>query len=386
MVLCLANVSCQTERMANILNILGGISPNAISSTALKIKEYFKSHTCTTAIYDDYDEDIADVLEDFNIDYIFLGDSLSRATFNLSKLLTTNTYGWDIIHIYGAAIDQLPIPALYSEATKTDLIIRYNGYHQSESYWKQKIIDLAELYMIKRSDKLVFNAEAQMNDILSRHNVSHSNKVYIIPPGIPEDWFNPVDNPQLDELRNEYNISDKSFIIGSCLTPRPVKRIDRSLHIIKRLSERYDIEYIIVGDSEYVPHYKRLAKSMGISDSVNWVGKYHSRELSRIYSLFDVTIMTSEVEGFGQSITESYLCNTPCVAFDIGGMSDQIIHGDTGYLANQDNTSEFESYVEKYIENPDLKEQFGRRGREYVERNFTLSQAAKKYDLMLQNQ
>jgi len=32
------------------------------------------------------------------------------------------------------------------------------------------------------------------------------------------------------------------------------------------------------------------------------------------------------------SLTESYLCETPCVAFDVGGMSDQIVNGETGYL------------------------------------------------------
>jgi glycosyltransferase involved in cell wall biosynthesis len=56
-------------------------------------------------------------------------------------------------------------------------------------------------------------------------------------------------------------------------------------------------------------------------------------ELRRLYSLVDVVVVPSRVEGLPQTATEAISCGTPVVGFSIGGLID-IVHDDkTGFLA-----------------------------------------------------
>jgi len=77
------------------------------------------------------------------------------------------------------------------------------------------------------------------------------------------------------------------------------------------------------------------------------------------------------------SLTESYLCETPCVAFDVGGMSDQIVNGETGYLVEPYDTNSFVTALERLVTDPEQRAEFGIRGREYVQKRFTLERVSK---------
>jgi len=55
--------------------------------------------------------------------------------------------------------------------------------------------------------------------------------------------------------------------------------------------------------------------------------------LSLVYSAVDVTATPSRQEAFGQVCQESLVCGTPVVAFATGGHAEQIVHEETGYLA-----------------------------------------------------
>jgi glycosyltransferase involved in cell wall biosynthesis len=149
--------------------------------------------------------------------------------------------------------------------------------------------------------------------------------------------------------------------------------------IIDQLASKLNVELVIVGESDYVNKYKRIASNRGIDDHVTWTGQIHASKLAPFYTLFDVCIMTSELESFGLSISESYLCETPCVAFDVGGMREQIKHAETGFLSPPDNIDIFTKYVRLLLENDLLRNQFGRRGRDYVQQHYTLDAAADEY-------
>ena len=56
-------------------------------------------------------------------------------------------------------------------------------------------------------------------------------------------------------------------------------------------------------------------------------------ELRRLYSLVDVVVVPSRVEGLPQTATEAISCGTPVVGFSIGGLIDIVHDAKTGFLA-----------------------------------------------------
>lgn len=56
------------------------------------------------------------------------------------------------------------------------------------------------------------------------------------------------------------------------------------------------------------------------------------RLLAAAYAAADVTLVPSTVENLSNSILESMACGAPVVAYDSGGISDAVRHGETGWL------------------------------------------------------
>lgn len=98
------------------------------------------------------------------------------------------------------------------------------------------------------------------------------------------------------------------------------------------------------------------------------------REVSLLYSAADVFVAPSIQENLSNTVLESLSCGTPVVAFDIGGMSDMIKDGETGYLAKAFDTKEMALLIEKAIEKNKTFQ-----CREFIKENFSYSQISKSY-------
>jgi glycosyltransferase involved in cell wall biosynthesis len=231
------------------------------------------------------------------------------------------------------------------------------------------------------SSRVVFNSSAQKADILSTYGVSDGAHIEVIPPGVEQQYYGPDESG--DHLADAIGIDSSTKVIGSVITPRPVKRLDRAFGILATVAEDTDVLYVVVGDSEDRATYENMAEEKGVADRVHWAGYQEQTALAEWYALFDVTILTSEWESFGMSITESYLCETPCVAFDVGGMSDQIVDGSTGHLVEPYDLSAFAEAIEAVLSDPEQAAAFGKAGREYVRERFTLDSVATQYGALL---
>ncbi|MEX0729480.1 MAG: glycosyltransferase [Aquisalimonadaceae bacterium] len=67
---------------------------------------------------------------------------------------------------------------------------------------------------------------------------------------------------------------------------------------------------------------------------MQWLGHVHDDyTLAILYSAVDVMVVPSRQENLPQTATEAQSCGTPVVGFNAGGMSDAVVHGETGYLA-----------------------------------------------------
>lgn len=376
----------------HVLNLTGGISTNSAEQTARRLKYYFPSHKITCGIFERENPNFTRSAAERGINTKFFGPSITTLfedasllpgvgyINSLSHALRTNR-DFDLVHVYGGPLFHGPIGRIHSLTSRSPLVTRFNGYVPVPDSPIKRTIVRNIVGGLLESTRVVFNSHAQKSDTLSIYNVEDGEHIKVIPPGVDQRWFNPVDDT--DDCAYEVGIGKNTTVLGSVLTPRPVKRLDHAFEIVSNLDDERNIEYVILGDSSYVDRYKRLSKEKGIEDIVHWVGHKDEDELAQWYSLFDVTILTSEWESFGMSITESYLCGTPCVAFDVGGMSDQIIDHETGRLVDPYDIDEFVTAVGELLDEKGANE-FGERGLNYVGNRFTLREASKQYQEMVE--
>jgi glycosyltransferase involved in cell wall biosynthesis len=92
-------------------------------------------------------------------------------------------------------------------------------------------------------------------------------------------------------------------------------------------AQQFAAEAVIFGQSE-----PAIPPSAGLP--LRWMGCLNDEvTLALIYSAADVMVVPSRQESFGQTASEAQACGCPVVAFDCTGLTDVVVHGETGYLA-----------------------------------------------------
>ncbi|MFI8187659.1 glycosyltransferase family 4 protein [Streptomyces sp. NPDC085946] len=106
------------------------------------------------------------------------------------------------------------------------------------------------------------------------------------------------------------------------------KRVDLLLRLWERVRPVTGGRLVIVGDG---PERQRLERLAG--PGVEFAGHVPEAEKHRLLCAAWLLLHPSAVEGWGLVVTEAAARETPAVAFDVPGLRDSVVDGETGVLA-----------------------------------------------------
>ena len=118
-------------------------------------------------------------------------------------------------------------------------------------------------------------------------------------------------------------------------------------------------------------------------DRVTFLGFVPHVETPRYLSAFDVLVVPSETqpnwkEQFGRVITEAMASGTPVVGSSSGEIPNLIHQGDGGLVFPEKNVDELAGCLRSLMTQRELREKYAENGRNWVEREVSLSAVAKK--------
>ena len=114
---------------------------------------------------------------------------------------------------------------------------------------------------------------------------------------------------------------------------------------------------------------------------IGWLG--HA-ETSALYQQADIVAIPSIWhEPFGLVAVEAMAASRPVVASRSGGLSDIVRDGDTGLLVPPNDATALARALETLLDNPRLREQMGRRGREVAEEEYDWARIIERHYLPL---
>ncbi len=112
---------------------------------------------------------------------------------------------------------------------------------------------------------------------------------------------------------------------------RPVKHAGETVEVTARLkADGIPVKLLLVGDGPDRAPTEQLARRLGLTDDVRFLGKQDPIE--EILSIADVFLMPSGSETFGLAALEAMACGVPVVSSDIGGLPELNVDGETGFL------------------------------------------------------
>src|SRR6266404_2895656 len=111
---------------------------------------------------------------------------------------------------------------------------------------------------------------------------------------------------------------------------RPVKRVLDCIHILEQVRRSTPAHLLMVGDGPDRGPAEILARDLGVSRHVTFMGKQDHVE--RLLPLTHVLLLPSEMEAFGLAALEAMACGVPPVATRTGGVPELVTDRMDGFL------------------------------------------------------
>ena len=103
-------------------------------------------------------------------------------------------------------------------------------------------------------------------------------------------------------------------------------------------------------------------------------------DIEKFMQSIDIFLLTSLWEGFGYVIVEAMAAKKPAIAFNLSSNPEIIINNQTGFLIDFPDIEEFSRKTELLINDEYLRLQFGKKGRETVEKQFQLNDRIAEFE------
>lgn len=177
-------------------------------------------------------------------------------------------------------------------------------------------------------------------------------------------------DPQPPPLR-----PDAEIVVGS------VGRLDlMKAHdvLLRAIAQVEGARVVILGEGEQRSALEKLAVDLGVKDQIDLLGWVDN---PRTYlPKFDVIALPSRSEGFPLAVVEAMLAARPVIATRVGSVSEAVIDGETGILIDKDDIDGLAKALCRLRDDPALRAQLGRRGREVAIARFTVEQMTANYE------
>ena len=219
------------------------------------------------------------------------------------------------------------------------------------------------------------------SDVMDQVGIETPPPVAALDLGTDPVRFNP--SRGTGALRRRWGVGDAPVILTVARLV-PHKGQDMGIRAIATLRRDFpELRYIIVGEGSDEGRLRALAKELGVSDRVGFVGVMRDDELPEAYATSTIYLGASRVdneinvEGFGISFVEAAASGIPSVAGDSGGVRSAVRDGETGIVVPPTDSDAISDAIRSLLLNPDRRRQMGAAGRRAVETHYNWDRVAR---------
>jgi glycosyltransferase involved in cell wall biosynthesis len=127
---------------------------------------------------------------------------------------------------------------------------------------------------------------------------------------------------------------------------------------------------LLVGDGLLRPDVERAITKAGLRDRIKCLGE--RSDIPELLAAADLFVLSTRWEGLPLSIIEAMRAGLPVVATDVGGVSEVVIDGVTGFVTACGDAEQLRRRITELLASPGRLAIMGRNGRRRYEQDFTI--------------
>lgn len=196
----------------------------------------------------------------------------------------------------------------------------------------------------------------------------HADKLHIIHCGVDPTRY--VDRSIAPEDEGDDAVAS-AFRLAFVARTDHVKGLSLLIEALAVLRpELPGIHLEVAGDGPDRARFETLASKIGVSDLVTFRGYISQSEVAEMLARTDAYVLPSFAEGVPVGLMEAQASGLPVVATQVGGVSELVIDGETGFVCRPGDVEHLIAALRLLGADPDLRRRLGAGGRARVTAEF----------------
>jgi glycosyltransferase involved in cell wall biosynthesis len=231
---------------------------------------------------------------------------------------------------------------------ETPFPISYVGYYFLEERWLKSYINVPTVTVSESTKKDLSGLGFK--------------EVYVVSEGLN---FKPL---------NQVPEKETYPVVAYAGRLKKAKRPDHAVKAFKLVKEKVpEAELWIIGDGYFRKDLEKMA-----CEGVRFFRSCSNDDRRDLIKKAWVLVNPSMREGFGLNVVEANALGVPCVAYDVAGLRDSIVNGETGLLVKSGNVEALAEGIINILNDEKLRFKFSRNALEYS-RSFSWDKVADKF-------
>lgn len=159
----------------------------------------------------------------------------------------------------------------------------------------------------------------------------------------------------------------------------PEKGPDIFVEIVRRLSSRSELSFVMTGDGVERAKVEGLIAKYGLTNRILTPG--FVEDVEPLMQATDIVVLPSRIDGMPLAVLEAQARAKPVVASRVGSLPHMIAHEQSGFLCDPGDVAAFCERIVQLASDAELRQRMGREGRRLIAQNHN---AARMFELYQQ--
>lgn len=276
-------------------------------------------------------------------------------------LRTAKRYKPDVI--YAHSTDTSAPARWVSKIFGCKFIVRLYGVGRGD---KGSLTHFPSYFMRRRCLKLKADAFILTNDGTAADKVAlrfgvPGSRIYFLKNGINKD----LDIHRDAALKNKFAPDGQKLIISVCRLEQS-KQVDLIIKMMAGVAKLLPSRLIVIGDGSQRAALEALAESLGIKESVVFLGALPQNKIYKYVCASDLFVSMNALSSMSNPVFEAAVCALPIIALDRGTTRDFIQNGYNGIVVKDEELDALPQKVCDLLSSEKECERLGRNAREYI--------------------
>lgn len=280
----------------------------------------------------------------------------------------------DIIHTHGYRSNLMAL--LSAPPAGSRIVATAHGWTGEDH--RIRFYERMDRLMLRRMDRVVAVSEQKCRELI-RLGIT-PERIRMVPNAIPLSDVAKV--PVLRaRARGQWGIPDSGLVVGTVgRLSREKGHHDALLAFPDLLEQIPRATMVIVGDGHERQNLEHLASTLGIDARVVFTG--YCPNAAELMAGFDLFVLPSHSEGMPIALLEALGLGLPCVATDVGGVSELVHHNHTGFLVPPRSPELLSRAMIQLLAGEQIRLRLGKAASEFVQEHYSIEARVRREEEM----